>query len=94
MGAFTRFSEGKEEEKLEHIFTLLEACKKGELLIVIDNMNEFPKNSKEYKRLLALDASMIITTRLTNLPGVEEYELNAPSDEAKMLIFRDKYIYF
>ncbi len=91
LGAFTRFSEGKEEEKLEHIFTLLEAYKKGELLIVIDNMNELPKNSKEYKRLLALDASMIITTRLINLPGVEEYELFAPSDEAKMLIFRDRY---
>lgn len=91
LGAFTRFSEGKDDDKLEHIFSLLEDSKKGELLIVIDNMNELPKNSKELKRLLEMEASIIITTRLPEIPGFEKYEIESPSDDAKMLIFRDRY---
>lgn len=91
LGAFTRFSEGNEEEKLDNIFTLLAGCKAGELVVVIDNMNEIPKQSREYERLLELAGAVIVTTRRSHLEGFEKYELSAPSDEAKMLIFRDKY---
>ena len=95
--AFYKNGESGEYPEIKEILQSIRSLEKKRVLIVIDNMDymvgsEASKSEQNVlKQLSELSATVLITSRRTEIPGFDTYVIQPPSQRVGMLIFRDNY---
>ncbi len=89
--AFLQVSGDSLEENFREALSRIRSYHNKRVLILIDNVNRTMEEDKDLAELLQLSATVIMTSRIVEIPGFQTYKVKVPTRETSLLIFRDNF---
>lgn len=89
--AFLNLRGVTEEERFHEALSYLADPFEGDTVLMIDNLDKRDDEDAVYAQLVALDCTVLITSRMKRVEGFSNYVLQEPDLNAASLIFRSHY---